>query len=298
MAALSCLLHDQTGDLVASGCRTTSLQYLTRAVEMGVSVDCVAFTNLGTWFAIAAGGCSTNDRNHPMAKQLAKLSPGAQVLKWVAVAPEDLATVRYALEVKPAQRVQAVLTTGLPRRDSGAGPWYLFAPQAPELPGQREVRTTFVPEGKVVTEASPLKRPFFLARINEETREDQEVLTIEATLYARRLRPLATGRQAPEVPDLTPEEVQWYTRSSRTLDADATPLRDWIERSDLKRKDGESDMALARRVFSTIKHHLTYEFPANQFAVPPWSVPRASRTAAAVPACSRPRFAPAACRPG
>ncbi len=291
------VLHDQTG-VWYSGVPDDLAQYLTRAVEMGVSVDCVAFTNLGTWFALAAGGWSTNDRNHPMAKKPCEAFPGRKVLKWVAVAPEDLATVRYALEVKPAQRVQAVLTTGLPRRDSGAGPWHLFAPQAPELPGQREVRTTFLPEGKVVTEASPLKRPFFLARINEETREDQAVLTIEATLYARHLRPLATGRQAPEVPDLTPEEVQWYTRSSRTLDADATPLRDWIEQRDPQ--DGRTARAtwLWRAGCSPPSNTTSpTSFPPPTMR-PPWSVPRASRTAAAFPACSRPRFAPAACRPG
>ena len=125
------------------------------------------------------------------------------------------------------------------------------------------MRTTFRPDGEIVKEGSVLKRPFYRARIDAGTKEQQAVLTIEATLCSRRLRPLAAGQEGPRVPGLPPEEVQWYTRSSRTLDTDSKVLNAWVERSDLKRKDGESDLAYARRVFVYIKHHLGYQFPTQ-----------------------------------
>ncbi len=178
-------------------------------------------------------------------------------------APDDPATARYVLDVKPSCRVKAVLTIDIAHPDATVEAWYLYAPKAPTLPAQASVETTFRPKGKVVDELSPLKRPVFFTKITDGRKEVHTVLTVEATLMARRLRPLAAGQDAPEVKDLSAKEVKQYTRSSETMDLDAKPFREWMERGDLKRKDGESDLTLARRAFAYIKHHFTYEFPTK-----------------------------------
>ena len=233
------------------------------AVDKRVPVRCVAFTTFGDWFALVGDGWKSSAPDHPAAKQLAKLRKDGLALKWVAFAPDDPATARYVLDVQPSRRVKAVLTTDIAHPDATVEAWYLYAPHAPTLPAQQSVETTFTPKGKVVEELSPLKRPVFFTKVADGRKEVHAVLTIQATLMARRLRPLASGQDAPDVKDLSPEEVKNCTRSSETMDLDAKAFREWMERGDLKRKDGESDMVFAHRAFAYLKHHFTYEFPTK-----------------------------------
>ena len=97
------------------------------------------------------------------------------------------------------------------------------------------------------------------------------------------------------MPDLTPEEVQWYTRSSPLDSAmDAAPVRDWIERADLKkRKDGEERTWLQRAGCSpTSRHHFTYEFPtANRSSSAVCAAGKSDCGGLSVPV-ARPHFAP------
>ena len=236
---------------------------LRSAVDKHVPVQCAAFTTFGDWFVLVGDGWKSNVPDHPAAKRLAKLRREGKALKWVAFAPDDLAAARYVLDVKPSQRVKAVLTTDIAHPDATVEAWYLYAPKAPTLPAQQSVETTFAPKGKVVEELSPLKRPVFFTKITDGRKEVHAVLTIEATLNSRRLRPLATGQEAPDVKDLSAEEVKHYTRSSETMDLDAKAFREWMDGGGLTRKDGESDMAFAHRAFAYIKHHFTYEFPTK-----------------------------------
>ena len=66
--------------------------------------------------------------------------------------------------------------------------WYVFAPHAPNMPGQHDVKTTFVPNGVVIREQSLLHRPLLLAK-ESRSNEFHGVVTIEATLMSRHLRP-------------------------------------------------------------------------------------------------------------
>ncbi len=80
---------------------------------------------------------------------------------------------------------------------------------------------------------------------------------------SRQLRLLHPGEQAPLVPNLSVEQVKLFTHFSETPEPNPAPLREWMERVGLKRKDGESDLVFAYRVFRHIKDHFHYESPAG-----------------------------------
>lgn len=239
---------------------------LGNALKDGIPVRCVASTTFGDWFVITDKGWSASNVKHPAAKSLAKLSKESRSLKWVAVAPQDPTKTRFRLEVKPAQRVVAVLTVDITHPNSDKiDESVIFAPQAPNLPGQKDVRTTFSPHGTIVREDGPLKRPLFLARVSDGRKTLHIVLTTEATLMSRKLLPLAEGQAAPKVADLSAEEVKWYTRFSEdgVLEPNPKPFREWLGKAGLKRETGEGDLAFAYRAFEYLKHHFRYEFPTG-----------------------------------
>jgi hypothetical protein len=157
--------------------------------------------------------------------------------------------------------VVATLTTDAAHPDAKVDEWMLYAPQVPNLPCQKDVKTTFAPAGTVVHEESPLKRPLILTRIADGRKDIHAVLTIEATLMSRQLIRVVPGETTPPVKDLSPETVMNLTRPSKGMDFDSKAFQGWVNRSGLKRKEGESDMAFAHRGFAYIKHHFTYQWP-------------------------------------
>jgi hypothetical protein len=233
---------------------------INQAVKNQDPIRCVHFTSTGDWFVLSDGGWWTSDVNLPAAKELAKLIKAGSSPRWLATTPDDPATLRYRLEIKPAQRVRAVLSIDYAKPDAKVDAWYLYAAEAPDLPSQRDVHTTLSPPGKVVEEASPYHRRVILSKV-EGRPEVRAALTIEATLMSRHLRPLPAGRTGPEVKDLSPEQVQEYTRATPWADYDAPRFREWLEKGSLHRQKGETDMAFAHRAFKYLKHHFTYQWP-------------------------------------
>ena len=236
---------------------------LADAVKKRLQVRCVAFADTGDWFVLSNNGWWTNDVDLPAAKALAKLPQGNRDIHWLAFAPADLRTSRFWIEAKPVQRVKAELTTDFRYPGAKVAEWYVFAPQVPNLPGQQDVRTTFTPKATVIREQSSLHRPVLFAKVAGGN-EFHGVLTIEATLMSRHLRPLSPGKSGPEVKALPAGEVAAYTRSSQWLDYDAPAFKKWTADAKLKREAGESEMNFARRAFLHIKHHDIYEFPTDQ----------------------------------
>ncbi len=216
------------------------------------------------------GGCSFFwDRNsswnihvpEAAAQKIERAGTGGGTLKMIAFTQDNPydPSAPYVLDAKPGRRVKAVLTTDIAYPHAHVDEWYLYAPCAPNLPGQRSVNTTFEPAGKLVQEESPLKRPVFLPRITDGRKTVHTVLTIEATLYSRRLRPLAADEAAPTVNDLPAAQAKWYARSCVTANFNARSFQTWMAHANLKREVGESDMAFAHRTFAYIKHHCKYE---------------------------------------
>ena len=169
----------------------------------------------------------------------------------------------YVLEAKPAHRIHATLSTDIALPNAKIDGWYLYAPEAPNLPSQREMKTTFEPAGENVREESPLERELILARLRDHRQEVHTMLTIDGLLYSRQLRILPEGETAPPVQGLLPEQIQHFTRVSPTSDIESKAFRDWMRGSGLTRAAGESDLVFAYRVFAFIKHHNTYEWPTK-----------------------------------
>jgi transglutaminase-like putative cysteine protease len=87
----------------------------------------------------------------------------------------------------------------------------------------------------------------------------QTKIVYEMTLYTSRLVPALAGADAAKV-ELDAEQVKQYTRASVQVDFEAKPFQDWLDRAELRRGDKESDLAFARRAYSYLKSHFTYEF--------------------------------------
>jgi hypothetical protein len=254
------VLVSETGVTWSLGIPDGLSKVLNDAFNKRIPIRCVASTTFSDWFVLTEKQFWASDPNHPAAKQLTKLKSARRSLKWVAVEPEDPATAQFRLEVKPKQRVKAVLKTDA-FADGKVEDYVIFAPEVSALPGQKNVRATFNPAGKVVREEGPQQRHLILNRITDGRQEAHVTLNIEATLMSRQLRPLHAGEKAPLVSDLSPEEVKLYTLSSQAGQPNPGPFRDWVGRVGLKRKDAESEVAFAYRTFQYIKHHFQYAFP-------------------------------------
>ncbi|EDY18208.1 transglutaminase domain protein [Chthoniobacter flavus Ellin428] len=169
----------------------------------------------------------------------------------------------YVLEEKPARHIHATLSTDIALPNGQVDEWYLYAPEFPNLPSQREMKTTFEPAGQIVRDESALKRPLFLTRLTDHRKEVRTVLTIDGTLYSRQLRVLGAGQTVPVVKELLPEQAQYFTRVSPTSDIETAAFRNWVQRNGLTRAASESELVFAHRVFAFIVHHNTYQWPTE-----------------------------------
>ncbi|MEI8375074.1 MAG: transglutaminase domain-containing protein [Planctomycetota bacterium] len=257
------LLCGKTG-VFYGGIPQDLVKVLENAIRDDLSVRCVAFAPTGDWICLTNGGWWTSNIDMPASKLMDANAKRGPSPKWLAFLPEDAGKGPCWLETKPSQTIVATLTTEIAHPDAKVDEWYLYAPQVPNLPSQQAVKTTFVPKGIIVREGSPLKRPVILARITDGRKEVHTVLTIQATLMSRRLRALTPGQKAPEVPELSPESFKNQTCSTMTLDFTSKPFQAWMTGAGMKRHNGETDMAFARRVFAYIKHHFRYQWPTPE----------------------------------
>jgi hypothetical protein len=254
------ILFDDAG-IWYSGVPGDLAKLLDQHAKKRVPVRCVSFTSAGDWFCLAEDGWWTSDVNLPAAKELSRLAAARRSLRWIAFAPEDPSKLRYFLDIKPAYQIKATLTTDIAHPNAKVDNWYFYAPDVPNLPGQRNVKTTFNLKNRVVHEASPLKRPLLFAQIDDGRKQVHLVVTIDATLMSRHLRPLAGGATPPMVKDLTPVQIEHFTRSTPTLDLGSAPLRQWINSGGLTRKENESEIAFATRVLASLRRRCSYEWP-------------------------------------
>ncbi len=224
----------------AEGVPDAVAQELARLAKKPARITGIAFTSAGDWFILTDhDGVHASRPDHPAVKALA-----AGGGRWLAFAPGDSAT-GYVLRAVPGRRIRAVLTTTITMPNAAVEEWYVYAPHAPTFGGQRNVKTTLKPEGQIVHELSPLHRPMLLSRVKVRGTELRPVLSIEATLVARRLLPRPPGTPAPAVADLSADQARLYTRSTPTLDTAAAPLVDWLERHELRRGKAEDEIAFA-----------------------------------------------------
>jgi serine/threonine protein kinase/transglutaminase-like putative cysteine protease len=173
----------------------------------------------------------------------------------------DESATAYIIERAEARQIRAVLTADI-KPNSDAQAWYNYAARPPDLPGQEIIKSTFT--GGVATEdLSEGRRPLFLSRTGEAKRA-HVVLTVDATLYSRRLSPRPAVYEGKEAADLGDDDVRRYTRTSVSLDGGDSSLREWMTAEGLKRKEAEVNVALARRVFLFLKSKFFFDGAPRQ----------------------------------
>jgi hypothetical protein len=247
------ILYDTDG-VAHEGLPEAAAATLDRLVKNQIRVDGVSFTSEGGWFILAQDGLHTSQPNHPAMQKLRQ--PGAG--SWIAFSPGDSAT-GYALTTTPSRRIKAVLagTFVLPRGTPDE--WFVYGPCAPEFGGQREVDTKLTPDGKRIQELSPLKRSVLLSRVKATGNEFNAVLTVHATLLARRLLPRESAASPRDDITLAAAEVQHYTRSSPTLNLRAESFVNWLKHRELRRGKDEDALTFARRAYTSIRTRVVYD---------------------------------------
>jgi Transglutaminase-like superfamily len=223
-------------------------------------VICTAFDYRGNWvFLTANNGVETNNAELPVVKRIHQLSNQKSTLKWVAFTPGEYPG-EYTILRQPTDYLKAVLTTDFTHPKGKVEEWIIYGPVAPEFGGQREMKTTLIPGGKIVDELSVLKRPLLLARITDAPKQLHTTLTFEGTLVARQMVPAIPGRKAP--PALSEVDFKHFTRASESVNFEDKAFQQWLDKYKLRRAKDERDITFARRAYSFIRHHFEYEYPA------------------------------------
>lgn len=259
-----CLLHGKNG-YVAHGVPEDFLQKIKEVAGQGRTLETVSFAGAKGWaFFFDKGGFYAGNIPEDSFKRLVELQKtGAP--RAIAFSPGALFDPKatYVLEEKPARHIHATLSTDIELANGQADEWFLYAPEFPNLPSQREMKTAFEPAAQIVRDQSPLQRPIFLSQVANHRKDVHAVLTIDGTLYSRNLRAVGAGDTVTAVQDLTPEQVRHFTRASPTSDIETKAFREWMQRNGLTRGANESELVFAHRAFAFIVHHYTYEWPTE-----------------------------------
>lgn len=173
-------------------------------------------------------------------------------------------TPRYALEVKDNQSVVGVVTYRVSCPKIQATEWVVFAPAAPELPGQTQVKTSMTPAAVAAKEKSPLARPLLMARVPAKTpalKTGVSVeVTYEATLRARTLQRLPADAKPEIVLDLSAADRGRYVAEFGDMDFGKDVFKKWLQTRKLTRGPQEDVVDFARRAFLDIRSKATYEY--------------------------------------
>jgi transglutaminase-like putative cysteine protease len=163
----------------------------------------------------------------------------------------------YALVTTSAKRVRGELTVVYRAPKLEADEWAVYAARLPELPGQVGARSAIAPRGIVARELSDEGRSILATRVVVADPRQRSELTVrvdyEATLLARKLTPLTSGKTAAKVAPLDPKDRRLALAPNHTFDFNAPSVREWLESHKLHRADGEGDVDLARRIFLEVK---------------------------------------------
>ena len=171
----------------------------------------------------------------------------------------------YAIEVTPAQEIEATFTTTVRLPKFEVSEWTFIMAQPPELPCQPEVESVVQPEAVSVQEGSKWQRPVYLVTVTDpERKHDIEVsITYRATLMARRLVPVSARTRRRPVPPLTDQQREQSLENTETFDHEAEPFQQWLTDNKLRREAREADLAFAARAFRSIAGMCTYDYSAG-----------------------------------
>ena len=174
------------------------------------------------------------------------------------------AQVQYKIEFVEKETVTATLVATSSYPNLEAKEWIAFAAIAPELPGQRNTKTTFdFATAEKVTEMSPLGRPVMLARVPVKTDELKSKLSMKvqytATLYSRHLAVAGDG-VASKVAPLTAQESAAALAEWGDIDFKTPGFQKWLTSAGYLRRKTEGEIPFARRVFLGWRGSHTYDY--------------------------------------
>lgn len=178
-------------------------------------------------------------------------------------APGVAGNADYVLDVAPARSVKAVLTYRMTMPDVTASEWVLYTPVSPELPSQRDMKTSLAPSGQPARDLSAQARPLLCARVPADRADRERSVSArveyEGRLFARHLRRRQSGEAVPVFGGATAGERQAALARAGSFDLDAPAFRKWMDENRLERGASEGSIDYARRVFLAVKSGFSYE---------------------------------------
>ncbi len=178
----------------------------------------------------------------------------------------------YRLVVEPSRRIHAVYEFRVKLEGVDPEETIVYAPYPPNLTGQSIAKATFAPNGRKVSELSPLKRPVLQARLTPSVASSEPGfamrLECDAALFSRKLvksrealKPNGTTVETKALrPTLSPTEKNLASGKRGLVETTSPKLLDWIDSRKLARRESEGEIDYARRVFITIVRDYDYEF--------------------------------------
>jgi transglutaminase-like putative cysteine protease len=174
----------------------------------------------------------------------------------------------HRIETTDHQTVTATITYDIRTTKFTVRRWMAFLPEPPNLPSQKVVKVKAEPAGELVSEKSALARKVRFVDVKVDNPAPGAKLAlrldVEATLRKRKLVPLEAGEVPPKVDALTAVERKYYLSATPQVDHTSKEFRDWLDRKELRAKDGEQPLDLAARVLTVLRADFTYHFDPKQ----------------------------------
>jgi hypothetical protein len=182
---------------------------------------------------------------------------------------------KYVVVKKDEATISATATFTFDYPRFRVSEWVLFAADAPNHDGQREMKSTLLPGGKAAKEAGEPNRSLLRARVSVTGLENRQELTVSlnyaGTLVKRALRLRKDGEAVPTIRPLTEAERKQFTAATKVLDFQEPAFKKWAD----KLPDTADPLEYARAAFDLVRKSAEYEFrpvavkTASQLCVKP-----------------------------
>jgi len=169
----------------------------------------------------------------------------------------------FRIDRREKKRVRAILSHQVKCPNIQATDWSVVAAIAPSFAGQEKTRTQMTPQAVDKRDKSTQGRELLIAVLPAKgpwINTLSVVLTYEATLFSRVLKPLEPDEKPPTVAPLRPAEQRNYLASRGDIDFAALEFAAWLSGQRLRRNQGEVDLDFARRIYLRLKMEMRYDY--------------------------------------
>ena len=167
----------------------------------------------------------------------------------------------YKLTYTPCRQIELVETHTIRLPGHTVKEWIFFQ-RLPYSTPRQDITLTASPDGQDGFAGGTPRQPLvFIRKVLSEPQRDPEItytVIYRGTLNKTQLVPLAEGEKPPRVAPLTAQQRQHYTARTEFYDYDSPDVAGWLDKSDLRRHGGESDLDLSRRIFLSLRGAFTW----------------------------------------